>query len=397
MQLDLGNNIRKLRHRDKRTQETLAEALGVTSQAVSRWEAGGSYPDMNLIPSIANYFGVTIDELFGYQNDRESRINILVTQIQAMKWKNNGIDASLNETIALARNALVEFPGNERLMVCLASVLYTAGYSRYGEHHLTDSEGYDIYDTQRHRRYAEWTEAVTLYEKALLTLEDGDFRRVAVGELMQLYVNMGMYEKSHALAEKAPSIYSTKEYMRICACDGKERVQAYGQAILGMLHASAVLMVQDVLAAKQNMTLPDKISSVQGAIRLLDAVCTDGNYGEHNRLIARMYTLLSLYLWLDGKHDEAFEALDQSLNHFRQFENLCTKEKPVYTAPLLRLVKMDFSRSPIPNPSEPDTTAVSLYEAWPWWHVEEETQVKQEMQADPRWDAWVARTQGMDR
>ena len=214
---------------------------------------------------------------------------------------------------------------------------------------------------------------------------------------MQLYVNMGMYEKSHALAEKAPSIYSTKEYMRICACDGKERVQAYGQAILGMLHASAVLMVQDVLAAKQNMTLPDKISSVQGAIRLLDAVCTDGNYGEHNRLIARMYTLLSLYLWLDGKHDEAFEALDQSLNHFRQFENLCTKEKPVYTAPLLRQVKMDFSRSPIPNPSEPDTTAVSLYEAWPWWHVEEETQVKQEMQADPRWDAWVARTQGMDR
>lgn len=393
MQLNLGYNIREFRRRNKITQETVADALGVTSQAVSRWEAGGSYPDMNLIPSIANFFGVTIDELFGYHNERESRIDALVSQIQTMKWKNNGRDMNLDETIALARNALVEFPGNERLMVCLASVLYTAGYSRYGEHHLTDSEGYDIYDTQRHRGYAEWEEAIMLYEKALHTLEDGEIRRVAEGELIQLYVNMGMYEKSHALAEKAPGIYSTKEYMRICACDGKERVQAYGQAILSMLHASAVLMVRDVLAAKQNMTVSEKISGIQGAIRLFDAVCTDGNYGEHNRLIARMYTLLSLYLWLEGKHDEAFEALDQSLNHFRQFEELCAKETPSYTAPLLRQVKVDFSRSPIPNPSDPDTTAVSLYKDWPWWHVEEETQVKQEIQADPRWDAWVVKTQ----
>ena len=60
MQLDLGNNIRQLRRRDKKTQEQLAEALGVTSQAVSRWESGGSYPDMNLIPSIASYFRVSI-------------------------------------------------------------------------------------------------------------------------------------------------------------------------------------------------------------------------------------------------------------------------------------------------------------------------------------------------
>ena len=51
MQLNLGTKIRELRRRDGRTQETLAEALGVTPQAVSRWESGGSYPDMEIMPN----------------------------------------------------------------------------------------------------------------------------------------------------------------------------------------------------------------------------------------------------------------------------------------------------------------------------------------------------------
>ena len=361
MQLDLGNKIRQLRHRDGRTQEMLAEALGVTSQAVSRWESGGSYPDMNLIPSIANYFGVTIDELFGYTNERDSRIQSLVSKIQQRKRQINGADTNMDQVIAFARNALVEYPGNEQLMVSLASVLYTAGYSRHGEHHLTDAEGYDIYDTQRHSTYPEWKEAVTLYEKALSTLEDGELRRVAVGELTQLYVNMGMHEKARALAEAAPGIYSTKEYMRICACDGKGRAQAYGKAILEMVHASAALVIHGVLAAKQNMTVAQKVQAIRGAIGLFDNICLDGNYGEHNRLIARMYTQLSLYLWMDGKQEEAFEALDKSLACFRQFEVLCAKENPGYSVPLLRQVKVDFSRSVIPNPGQPETTASDLY------------------------------------
>ena len=80
MQLTLGQKIRELRKRDGRTQETLAEALGVTSQAISRWEANGGYPDMEMIPAIANYFHVSIDELFGYHSDREEKINSILAE-----------------------------------------------------------------------------------------------------------------------------------------------------------------------------------------------------------------------------------------------------------------------------------------------------------------------------
>ena len=73
MKLSVGETIRALRRRDGRTQEALAEALGVTGQAVSRWEAGGSYPDLELIPAIAHFFGVSIDELFGYTSERDNK------------------------------------------------------------------------------------------------------------------------------------------------------------------------------------------------------------------------------------------------------------------------------------------------------------------------------------
>ena len=81
MEIKLGEKIKELRNRNGRTQENLADALGITSQAVSRWEKNGSYPDMEMIPSIANYFGITIDELFGYRNDRENKIDAIISKI----------------------------------------------------------------------------------------------------------------------------------------------------------------------------------------------------------------------------------------------------------------------------------------------------------------------------
>lgn len=47
------------------TQEGLAQKLGVTNQAVSKWESGQSCPDITLLPALADLFGITIDAIFG--------------------------------------------------------------------------------------------------------------------------------------------------------------------------------------------------------------------------------------------------------------------------------------------------------------------------------------------
>mgnify|MGYP002508671333 CR=1 FL=1 len=64
-------------------------ALGVTNQAVSRWEANGGYPDIEMLPAIANYFHITMDELFGYESDRQTKLQSYLEQADQISNLNN--------------------------------------------------------------------------------------------------------------------------------------------------------------------------------------------------------------------------------------------------------------------------------------------------------------------
>ena len=65
----LGNKIQILRKNKNLTQQELVEKLSVSSQAVSKWERNLSAPDISMLPVIARFFGITMDELFNYRLD----------------------------------------------------------------------------------------------------------------------------------------------------------------------------------------------------------------------------------------------------------------------------------------------------------------------------------------
>ena len=71
MNLNFAENLKQLRKAKEITQEKLADFLGVTGQTISRWELGICYPDLELLPSIANYFGASIDMLLS--NDASAK------------------------------------------------------------------------------------------------------------------------------------------------------------------------------------------------------------------------------------------------------------------------------------------------------------------------------------
>ncbi|MEG2373271.1 MAG: helix-turn-helix transcriptional regulator, partial [Niameybacter sp.] len=81
MNISLGEKIKALRKQKNISQETLANYLGLSFQAVSKWENALAMPDVTLIPAIASFFGVSIDDLFDFNlYEIEKNINDIVTR-----------------------------------------------------------------------------------------------------------------------------------------------------------------------------------------------------------------------------------------------------------------------------------------------------------------------------
>ncbi len=70
MEMTIGANIKRLRSAKNTTQEQLSVAMNVTCAAVSKWERGETYPDITLLQPLAYFFGVTLDELMGYNQEK---------------------------------------------------------------------------------------------------------------------------------------------------------------------------------------------------------------------------------------------------------------------------------------------------------------------------------------
>ena len=71
----IGKNIKKLRNETCVTQKQFADAIGISFQAVSKWENGTTIPDIVMLPEIARYFDITIDELFKPSNHHKTPQN----------------------------------------------------------------------------------------------------------------------------------------------------------------------------------------------------------------------------------------------------------------------------------------------------------------------------------
>ncbi len=117
MNLNFAENFKRLRKEKGVTQEKLAEALDMSAQSVSRWELSICYPDVELLPSIANYFGVTVDSLLS--NDacsKERDREIFNQKIDALSDDNS-------ERIDFVREYCRKYPEDDYYSYMLVCVI----------------------------------------------------------------------------------------------------------------------------------------------------------------------------------------------------------------------------------------------------------------------------------
>lgn len=101
--LKLSDNLAMLRHKKKKTQEEIADFIGVTKASVSKWENGQSMPDITILPQLAAFYDVTIDELMGYEPQLSSeQINKLHEKLKIC-FVEQGFDYAVNECHKLVK------------------------------------------------------------------------------------------------------------------------------------------------------------------------------------------------------------------------------------------------------------------------------------------------------
>ena len=117
MKLYIGEQLKALRKEKRITQETLADVLGVSYQSVSRWELGVCYPDMELLPIIANYFGVSIDKLLS--NDVDSK----EADQKRFYDKLGELEFGSSEQLQLAEEYCHKYPDNDHFAFILQDIM----------------------------------------------------------------------------------------------------------------------------------------------------------------------------------------------------------------------------------------------------------------------------------
>ena len=192
--MKLGEKIKTLRKQKNISQEVLAQYLGVTFQAVSKWENGTTMPDVATIPAIASFFGVSTDELFDF-NLYETEKQVEAICLEAYEYRFT--DPARSEKIL--RDGLQRFPGND---IILNNLLYTMDYTDRAD------------------------EVITLCKALMESTRDDSVKYDACRILASCYKENGHDELVKPTLEIIPEIYFTKLELMATLLEGEDAYEA---------------------------------------------------------------------------------------------------------------------------------------------------------------------------
>lgn len=192
--MKLGEKIKTLRKQKNISQEVLAQYLGVTFQAVSKWENGTTMPDVATIPAIASFFGVSTDELFDF-NLYETEKQVEAICLEAYEYRFT--DPVRSEKIL--RDGLQRFPGND---IILNNLLYTMDYTDRAD------------------------EVITLCKALMESTRDDSVKYDACRILASCYKENGHDELVKPTLEIIPEIYFTKLELMATLLEGEDAYEA---------------------------------------------------------------------------------------------------------------------------------------------------------------------------
>lgn len=334
--MTIGEKIKLLRQKNDVTQEKLAEYLNITYQSISKWENNNAMPDISLVVPLANFFGVTIDELFD-RNAEESEAEIQAYLDRSLALRNEG---RIKENLALWREATQKYPGNYQCLIELANAVWDPICSGDDCGMTRDECG---------------AETVAICERIVRDCTDREIVDRAIQLLVYIYGNgqlaLADEEKAVQYAKKSSGLYTCAELLLEHAYytkEGMEKVRAWK-------HQNN-LQFMDLLCC--NLTYShdgDPILALETVLKLWHTLIYDGNFLFYHVRLRDVHQMLArLYMKADDR-EAALSHLEAAMEHAKKSEARTGEQN--YTAAFVAKAVDDASCS-TKNYTDTDTQLV---------------------------------------
>ncbi|MGI6744116.1 MAG: helix-turn-helix domain-containing protein [Eubacteriales bacterium] len=238
--MNLGNKIKSLRKARGITQEQLADCIGISFQAVSKWENNIALPDITLAPALASYFGITMDELFDY-NLKETEDKVKTICDEAYKFRKSDPIKSR----AILEKGLKIYPDND---VLLNNLLYVMDYAK------------------------EPDEVISVAGRLIDSTAHDDVKYDALRCLADAYKQKGDIESAAAAIEQIPEIYFSKLSVAAWILTGKQKYDAAEKQKLIAFEDLLQMMGKIAEYFEEDSKFSEALAEAERALKLIEAM-----------------------------------------------------------------------------------------------------------------------------
>lgn len=290
---DFGEQLRELRKSKELTQEQAAELLGVSKQSISGWENNSTYPDILFLPTLASFYGVTVDRLLGADSDENEK-----TRKQYFENIEQARRLGDERTVFLLSQELyARFPNEREVIINMIGAAYVMG--RHGK-------------TEEQKHCLET--AIAISERFLKMAESIEDQCYCIKNISVCYKLMGEQEKAFEWAGKLPSIWQGVEAVHISVLEGKDKYAIFQQH----LHGAIILIYRLIYAFAENpdISAAERAKILEKIPVLFEMLFEKGDYGFYHGYISRIY--LEIARSSIENREKTLAYIEKSVKHARE-------------------------------------------------------------------------------
>lgn len=317
--MNIGVMIKKYRNQLNLTQEQLSEYLNVSVSAVSQWESDRTVPDVSTLLALANFFDITLDELFDRTSNDKTKAIEEYYKLDS-EYANRG---EVLKQLALWREATQKYPGDFHCLSSLAHALFSTMYIGMEK---------DVVESNA-------KECIAICERILRDCTDNDTRNSAIQKLVYLYSHRdGIWSSdTNTVSFKDASWSSEEKAVEYAMMAGgfftcREHLLEHAYFTEGSKEKQLQTKHSNILNCMDHLTMSmyygdyenenDIITACNAALSLWKTLIYDENYLFYHCRITSIYVLLAKSYAKLKKREETFDALKKGLIHARYYDNL---------------------------------------------------------------------------